>query len=262
MTLFHTSTIQKDITSNINNSINLKDKDGWNELVVENPKAAGLFYQINVNKTGNTFAAFGTSKDYAYEISKNLNLPLYILDGNKIFKLDETTKELKEVTMNDVLESGRDMSNNEKKDYIEEMIDKEAFVGKRDNIHNFNAYNDGKKNFVLENKNINLYIKETEKKLENSSESIEKLKKEGKEFSLHTKKSLLFNIYGFMEECKKSGNIENYENAKKVIEKFGNIDELERFVNKRVDENDEFKYLMEDAPIEIRKKIKGLEDGL
>lgn len=256
----NTSTIQNDIVSNIDQSLNSKEKDGWNELVVENPKAAGLFYQINVNKTGNTFAAFGTSKDYAYEISKNLNLPLYILDGNKIFKLDETTKELKEVMMNDILESGRDMSNNEKKYYIEEMIDKEAFRGKRDNIHNFNAYNDGKKNFVLENKNINSYIKEIEEELKTSSENIEKLKKEGEGFSLHTKKSLLFKIYGFMEECKKSGNIENYENAKKVIEKFGNIDELERFVNKRIDENGEFKYLMEDAPIEVRKKIKELDN--
>jgi hypothetical protein len=208
----NTSTIQNDIVSNIDRSINSKEKDGWNELVVENPKVAGLFYQINVNKSGNTFAALGTSMNYAYEISKNLNLPLYILDGDKISKLDETAKELKEVNMNDVLESGRDISNNEKKDYIEEMIDKEAFKGKRENIHYFNAYNNGKKNFVLKERNINSYLKEREEELKTSSEKIEKLKKEGEEFSLHTKKSLLFNIYGFMEECKKSGYIENYEN--------------------------------------------------
>ncbi len=253
------STIQKNIVSNVDSSINLKDKDGWNELVVENPKVAGLFYQINVNKSGNTFAAFGTSMNYAYEISRNLNLPLYILDGSKVSKFDENTKELKEVKMNDVVESGRDISNNEKKDYIEEMIDKEAFKGKRDNIHNFNAYNDGKKNFVLEKKS---YIKKIEEELKNSSERIEELKKEGREFGLHTKKSLLFNMYGFMDECKKTGNMEDYEDAKKVVEKFGNIEELERFINKRVDENGDFKYLMEDAPIEIRKKIKELEESL
>jgi hypothetical protein len=140
------------------------------------------------------------------------------------------------------------------------MIDKEAFKGKRENIHYFNAYNNGKKNFVLKERNINSYLKEREEELKTSSEKIEKLKKEGEEFSLHTKKSLLFNIYGFMEECKKSGYIENYENAKKIIENFGNIDELERFVNKRIDENGKFKYLMEDAPIEIRRKIKELDN--
>jgi len=300
----NTSTIQKDIASNIDNSINSKDKDGWNELVVENPKVAGLFYQINVNKLGNTFAALGTSMDYAYEISKNLNLPLYILDGKKILKLDETTKELKEVNMNDLLGSGRNISNNEKKDYIEEMIDKEAFRNKSDNIHNFNEYNSGKEyfnfikklnvgektgiekegesevvkneenqslefnskyysqvlDFISEGGDIQSYLKKMERKLEESSSNIEEIKKEGGNFSLHTKKSLLFNIYGFMEECKKSGDMENYNDAKKIIEKFGNIGECDRFVNKRVGENGKFKYLMEDAPIEVRKKIEKLSE--
>ncbi len=311
----NTSTIQNNIVSNIEHSINSKEKDGWNELVVENPKVAGLFYQINVDKIRNTFAAAGSSIFYAYKISKDFNLPMYVLDGkdkNKVYKLelnestkkkmeylstrhnigyyldnsellkiDETTIEkmrhmdrdhglndgiiidilkLKEVEMDDILESGRDIPNNEKKDYIEEMVDKETFKDKRENIHNFNAYNDGKKNFILEGKNINSYIEKKEEELKNLTENIEKLKKEGKGFSLHRKKSSLFNLYGFMEECKKSGNIENYENAKKIIENFGNVDELERFVNKRIDENGDFKYLIEDAPIEIRKKFKELDN--
>ena len=72
------------------------------------------------------------------------------------------------------------------------------------------------------------------------------------------KKSVNFILYGFGEECKKAGDLENFERIKKIIEKFGNLNECENFVMKRSGKDGEFQTLEEDIPIEIRKKIKEL----
>ncbi len=354
-----TSTIQQDIGTNLvhavghlqkrdpksNSSVESMDQ-GWNELVIENPQAAGLFYQKD-----NTHQMPGDLAKAKY-ISKQLNLPLYILDKEKIYQINEETEDLKEVNKEYVFSSSKSLSTVERKNLVEEMIDKEAFNKKLETIYQFNGYNVGKtyfkfmkrfdsgekvsvvrvgkkedledKNeileffdtsfeikttefakeqwelfgkkedwekygayystydsetvfrtqfsglavwephaeFIVESDNISSYINMAEKELERLSEQGKELKKEDGDVGQIPirKKSVLFILFGFMEECKKAGDIKNYEKAKNVIEKFGNINECETFVNKRVGQDGKFQYLNEDVPIEIRKKIKELDN--
>ncbi len=249
---FETSTIQSDIETNIEKAVTSKaDHNRWNELVVENPQAAGLFYQINVNSKLAPVSDINISKyveRFAYRMSEKLDLPLYIIDGNTFFKKDQVTGELKEVSRDDILSSGRDISKSERVNYIGEIVDTESFEIKWQNRRNFYAYREGKellRQSINDGKNLTLEIEKIEKDLQTDIR--------------YNKNKYLYKLYGLMEECKKVANIEIYEKARDLIKRFGNIDALKEFVNKRIDENDNFKYLTEDIPIEIRKKMKELK---
>jgi hypothetical protein len=253
-----TSTIQSDIETNIEKAVTSKaDHNRWNELVVENPKAAGLFYQINMNKEQAFFSDISIGpyiERFAYKMSETLDLPLYIIDGNTFFKKDEATGELKEVSKEDILSSGRDISKSERVNYIGEIVDTESFETRHANIRYFREYKNGKELFIESidsGKNLNIEIEKIEKDLQRYSES--------KYQYIQTQE--LYKLYGLMEECKKVANIEIYEKARSIIKRFGNMDTLKEFVSKRVDENDNFKYLMEDVPSEIRKKMKELNNS-
>jgi len=146
-----TSVIQKDIENNLNFAINhLQKRDqktnssvetmhqGWNELVIENPQVAGLFFQKD--NQGNAPSDFARAK----LVSEQLNLPLYILDKEKTYQIDKKTNELKEISKEDIFTFSKSFSKNERKDLVEEMIDKETFNVKKENIYQFNGYNVGK----------------------------------------------------------------------------------------------------------------------
>ena len=351
-----TSIVQKNIGDRIGNVVNhIKTssveemEQGWNELIVENPKVAGLFYQKN--EYGDAWIP-----PEAKKLSESLGLPLYVLDKDKIFLYDKETNAVSEVSRENMFDSSKDFSKEEKKNLIEGMIDKEAFNVKRENIYNFNAYNSGKgyfkfmkridsgerveisylnedtvvedgddviqlfsrnyiikKNsipeeswkgwikenyekhglyyrqkqdyekkseddkgyffnpkfneegyaasgeFIMEGDNTASYINMLEKNFEELSSRQNEIKKEhgGSDIPLN-KKALIFNLFGFAEECKKANDLKNYEKATKLVEKFGRVDECETFVEKRVGQDGKFQYLTDDAPVEVRKKLKEL----
>lgn len=86
-----------------------------------------------------------------------------------------------------------------------------------------------------------------------------KLKRENTKNLDLVKKSYIFNLYGFAEECKKIGDLLNYERAIKIIEKFGDLKSCQNFVEKRQGKDGKFQTLEEDIPLEIREKIKDLK---
>ncbi len=353
-----TTIIQEDPENSINRAINHEAKNensaaesmhqGWNEIVVENPQAAGLFFQKN-----NPNSPF-SNMAYAKKISKDLNLPLYIFDNEKIYRSDDSTNELVEIDREEIFNSSKTFSPDEKKNMIEEMIDKESFNIKKENIYKFNGYNVGrayykfikkidagervsirhiekdevldegdeiirlvdhsfaiKKNkldekqwelfgrehwekyekyykednendnseynfntkfgsgnvwepntrFIVEGDSISSYIDMARRELDRLEKQGEEWKKKDGDINelVIRNKSIIFILFGVMEECQKSGDTKNFEKAKSIIEKSGNLQECKTFIEKRVGKDDNFKYLNEDAPIEIRKKIKELD---
>ena len=350
-----TSIIQLDIKDNLDHAINHTPRrepisgdivedpsQGWNEIVVENPKVAGLYFQSD-----QTDSSYNNSLDYAIKISKDLNLPLYLLEEDKIYQKDKDNNFI-EVNKEDILNSNKNFLPYERKNLIEELIDKEVFSIKKENIYSFNGYNAGKgyykfikridagekvsierlhenelieegdelipfvdhsyaiKIIKLNEKQWELFGRENWEKykkylkedgsfdakfhgssvwephffvefpreemedsissyIEMAGKEIERLLFITKQARLENenlgdfpvrKKSVIYILYGVMEECQKNRDNKNYEKAKQIIEKYGSIEECENFIQKRVGENGGFKYLEEDVPIEVRKKLK------
>lgn len=142
-----------DTRSEDNNGSASSMDQGWNEIIVENPQLAGIYCQdIEILK-----------KNIAdiYRMSKNLSLPVYLIEGTKIsemifpensgFSYQKIIKEdlikFKEVSLKEVLENKVTFSKNQKADIAESVIDKETFNIKSENIYQFNSYNIGRAQF-------------------------------------------------------------------------------------------------------------------
>ncbi|MEI7709631.1 MAG: hypothetical protein WCI76_02870 [bacterium] len=340
------SIIQPDIEINLDHAVTHTQKrnprtnssvedmhQGWNELVVENPEAAGLFFQKDNPKNGES--------DFkkALKISQDLGLPLYILDAGKICQMDGETGNLVEISREDVFNSAKNISPDEKKGLIGEIIDKESFNVKKENIYKFNGLSAGKayyqlikrvdagekvsiyrtskgevlgegevpvelmaetfvmgttrlsdedwekfekyvrtsdsgtefrvqfpgallfspaSDFVPSDDNLTSFVNMTEAGLQRLSNFLKDARNENKslgDMSL-MQKSLVYVLFGFAEESKKNNDFKNYEKAIKIVERFTNIRDCEEFLSKRLGENGKFKYLEEDAPFEVRAKLK------
>ena len=350
------SNIQKGINDRLDAVINHTQtsstedmSQGWNELVVENPQVAGLFFQKDTE--GDSFIS-----PKAKKISKSLGLPLYVLEKDKMFLYNEETDTVQEVNKESILDSNKTFSNEEKKNLIEEMIDKEAFYVKRENIGNFNGYAEGKayyklmkrtdageaaeirqlndgepvesgdevvqllstryvikknnipeegwkgwvkekyeksgryfrekeeyekksendnayifnplitenlfymsREFVMDGDNTASYIKMWENNFDALDKKHDELKvKNGGSNVPFDQKALLFNLFGFAEECKNAHDQKNYEKAMNLINKYGSATECETFIKKRVGQDGRYNYLVEDAPLDVRKKLNEL----
>ena len=68
----------------------------------------------------------------------------------------------------------------------------------------------------------------------------------------------LFAIYGFAQGARENNDTEASKLAEDIINEFGSIEECKSFVGMRVDEQDKFKVLDIDIPIEVRQKIADL----
>ena len=74
----------------------------------------------------------------------------------------------------------------------------------------------------------------------------------------NTKKEL-FSLYGFALNAKENGDVDIFNKAKSIIEKYGSYAECEGLIAKREDEGGNFRTLDIDVPIEIRQKMLELE---
>ncbi len=299
------TSIQPNITAHLDEAVNAPvESRNWgkyNEIVVEQPKVAGLY--INLSQLNNNYDRIGIGELKRY--SEIMNLPIYALKDGEIYPFDIDSKigvmddgrkyqkenafeaEGNKLSLDNVIDSRREIGQEEKLKLATSVIEKNPFQISTDGEYElYNAYSRGTygiynyrkgyDNLLMEQelhkKRIAAGIEESdpgtpEDVLKKMEERLEELKQriadatsnEGKNFTNRDLKKELISLYGFALNAQENGDAKTFDAAKNMIEKYGSFDECANLIKKRVDEKGDFKTLDTDVPIEIRKKMSELE---
>ncbi len=194
------------------------------------------------------------------------------------------------IPLEKIIEKRKNLDNEEKMALATSVMEKNPFqISNNFDSRTFNAYKNGggvkfyTGNFIgkegyrrfLENQKFNKF--RVEKGISDTLITSSSILNEGRQHILDLKQKIssaesykhqkmwkddlrldLFAIYGFAQGARENNDTEASKLAEDIINEFGSIEECKSFVGMRVDEQDKFKVLDIDIPIEVRQKIADL----
>ena len=261
-----------------------------NEVVVEDPKAVGLYLDLS-NLQGTNNVGVEELREYV----EKLNLPVFALRGGEFFRIDleEDIKiSFETIGLTEIIGMRKDLTRTEKLEMVMPVMENHPFIIDGRDHRLFIAYQRGaysvsdvsKEGYGILLRSIKRYegIKRThgdidyepwnpgtpQSILEGKRQHLLKMKDRSRrddETSKSTKfvrdsiEMELMGIYGFALSARENGDLETYNFAEALIREFGSMEDCQRLLEKRMDERGNFKVLDSDVPIEIRQKIAELK---
>jgi len=275
--------IERNLDKAVNDPVESRFGEKYNEVVVEKPKVAGLY--INLSQLDQNFD--NVEVDELKKYSRELNLPVYALKGGVFYRFNIDKMKISEeeqatLSIDTILDSRREFSQEERIDLANLILQKNLFtVQNKEDMRIYSKFKNGAGfNYGGENgykklqkdqanhqtkvrdgmtqgdaETVGGFINKISVLLEENLKNIENAESEkhSKYFRQNLRENLIL-LYGFALDAQSSGDMDTYEKTKDLINKYGSFDQCAEFIAKRIDENGNYKILDADVPIEIRQQ--------
>lgn len=280
------TTIQPNIREHIAEAIEPSEKvhmtGKHNEIVVENPKPAGLYIELEyfeqLYQSNNSLrdSQLAIVTDYA----KEAGLPVYYRRGGKFY--DNPDGLTAPLTFKDIHSKARELEMGERAALAEKIIEEKPFVIKSHEQVLFNHYKLGIGRYEVDTQYKNPVRAQIERMTfdEKVNESITLIgeflessyaayqeRKDGPLKTVTFRKQMmqnwLYELHGYAEAARQNNDAETVQKVAVIFSKyaadFGSENSMQQLMAERTDESGGFKVLDRDIPLEVKNAYEKLK---